>query len=123
MKCIFSIAPVGSLEKSRAPDIGRGGTGHGACASGVLSVPGSIRVRHQTPGTGCGLNPVGASGAACLLWVSLTESTGRSGRVRWFGSGAPERLQCSLGKGPDDSGCVRWCGFGDPEHLQTSLRT
>ena len=37
MKCIFSITPVGNLEKSERP---------------VQSVPGSARVRHRTPGTG-----------------------------------------------------------------------
>jgi len=36
--------------------------------------------------------------------VTLTESTGRSGRVRWFGFGAPKRLSCSLGKGSDAQG-------------------
>ena len=38
MKCIFSIAPVGNLEKSReSPDALRGGTGRWPLASGVLS--------------------------------------------------------------------------------------
>ena len=40
MKCIFSIALVGSLEKSReklSPDALRGGTGRWPLASGVLS--------------------------------------------------------------------------------------
>jgi len=42
MKCIFSIAPVGNLEKSQecfshSPDALRGGTGRWPLASGVLS--------------------------------------------------------------------------------------
>ena len=39
IKCTFSIAPVGNLEKSRecSPDALRGGTGRWPLASGVLS--------------------------------------------------------------------------------------
>jgi len=94
-KCIFSIAPMGNLKMSRecflaekhSPDAGRGRTGRCVCASGVQSVPGSARVRHRTPGTRRGLDPV-ASSAACPLLVSLTESTGHSRCVRWYASGA-----------------------------------
>jgi len=56
------------------------------------------------PGTRRKVNPVGTSGAASLLRVSLTESTRRSRHVRWFGSGAPACLRFSLGKGPDAQG-------------------
>ena len=58
MKCIFSIAPMESLEKSPI------GTRRCACASGVLSTFGSVRVEHQMLCTGCGLDPVCASGVA-----------------------------------------------------------
>jgi len=66
MECIFSIAPMGNLDKSQecSPDASRGGTRRCVCASGVLSVPGSVGVRHRTPGTGRGLDPVCASGVA-----------------------------------------------------------
>ena len=36
-------------------------------------VLGSVRVLHPTLSTGRRVTPVHASGAACLLWVSLTE--------------------------------------------------
>ena len=61
IKCIFSTASVGNLEKSRecfSPDAGRGGTGRYVCASGVLAMAGSARVRHRTPGTRHRLDPV-----------------------------------------------------------------
>ena len=62
MECIFSIAPMGNLDKSQecSPDASRGGTRRCVCASGVLSVG----VRHRTPGTGRGLDLVCASGVA-----------------------------------------------------------
>jgi len=59
MKCIFSIAPVGNLEKSRECFSLR--NTHRTLASGapdaeserpVQSVPGPARVRHRTLGTG-----------------------------------------------------------------------
>jgi len=84
---------------------------------------GLVRVKHRTLSIERRVTSVHASDAACLLLVSLTESTGRSGHVRWFTSGAPERLHCSLGKGPDAHECVWWCGSGDPVRLQFSLRT
>ena len=49
------------MEKSRecfSPDAGRGGTGRYVCASGVLAMAGSARVRHRTPGTRHRLDPV-----------------------------------------------------------------
>ena len=52
---------------TEAPDAGHGGTGCSACASGVLSVPGLVTLRHRTPGTGRGLNRVGVFGAASLM--------------------------------------------------------
>ena len=52
------------LAKKYSPDADCIGTGRWGCASGVLSVPGPVRVRHRTLGTGRRLNPVGASGAA-----------------------------------------------------------
>ena len=57
------VAGVFSLEKHSA-DAGRGGTKRCAYASGVLSVPDSVRVRHRTLGTRRRLNPACVSGAA-----------------------------------------------------------
>ena len=59
MKCIFSIAPVGNLEKSRECFSLR--NTHRTLASGALdaeserpvqTLPGPARVRHRTTGTG-----------------------------------------------------------------------
>jgi len=49
------VAGVHRTLATEAPD---------AESTGVLSVPGSVRIRHRTPGTGRGLNSVGASSAA-----------------------------------------------------------
>ena len=51
MKCIFSIAPVGILEKSRAPDAGPEAP-DAVPVRPVCRLPGSARVRHRTPDTG-----------------------------------------------------------------------
>ena len=59
MKCVFSIAPVGNLEKSRECFSLR--NSHRTLASGapnaesehpLQTMPGSARVRHRTTGTG-----------------------------------------------------------------------
>ena len=59
MKCIFSIAPVGNLEKSRecfslrkhSPDAGSEAP-DAVSERPVCRLPGSARVRHRTTGTG-----------------------------------------------------------------------
>ena len=59
MKCIFSIAPVGNLEKSRecfslrkhSPDAGSEAP-DAVSERPVQTVPGPARVRHRTIGTG-----------------------------------------------------------------------
>jgi len=59
MKCIFSIAPVGNLEKSRecfslrkhSPDAGSEAP-DAVSERPVCRLAGSARVRHRTPGTG-----------------------------------------------------------------------
>ena len=71
IKCIFSIAPVGNLEKSRertlateAPDA--------ASERPVQTVPGPARVRHRTKGTGCRpVRPVVSVRCAGVLRPSL----------------------------------------------------
>jgi len=73
--------------------LSRRSTRRWAYASGVLSVPGPVRVRHWTLGTGRRLNPVAASSVVWLLQESLTESTGRSGCIWWCASGV--RAFCS----------------------------
>jgi len=52
MKCIFSIASVGNLEKLRAPGAGVGSTGRWSRASGVVSVCGSGVQSAPDAGTG-----------------------------------------------------------------------
>ena len=72
MKCIFSIAPMKSLEKSpecfltekHPRDALTVGTGRCAYVSSVLFASDSVRVKHQTLCTGYGLDPVCVSGVA-----------------------------------------------------------
>ena len=110
MKCIFSIAPVGKLEKSRTGRCPRG-TGRCVCASGVQAVPGSARVRHRTPGTGRGLDPVGASGVLspmfCVFALLSGYETGEHRTVRCSASNDPTSLHTSLSLSPLRIGRVR----------------
>jgi len=65
MKCIFSIAPVGSLEKSRETLTGRWPWKHWTLSLRVRCtvVLGSTRVKHQTVSTGRRVAHVHVSGA------------------------------------------------------------
>jgi len=75
MKCIFFIAPVGNLEKSRTLDA--------ESERPVQTVPGPARVRHQTIGTGRWLErPVVRVRCAGVLQPSLRMSPVSTGRVR-----------------------------------------
>ena len=93
MKCIFSIAPVGDLEKSRecflAEEHSPDADSEAPDAVPVRPVsrqPDSVRVRHRTIGTGRSLErPVVSVRCAGFLRPSLgvsPVSTGRSGGSR-----------------------------------------
>jgi len=88
MKCIFSIVPVGNLEKSRKCFSLR--NTHRTLASGapdaeserpVQTVPGPVRVRHRTIGTGRWLEcPVVRVRCAGVLRPSLRMGPVSTGR-------------------------------------------
>jgi len=84
------------LTEKHSPDALITGTERWACASGSLSLSGIVRVKHRTLCTGCGLDPITASGVAWLWWVLLTKSTGCLGCVRWCESSGPTCLTNSL---------------------------
>ena len=71
------------------------GTGRRVCASGVQAVPGSARVRHQTPSIGHRLDPVGASSDVSPVLCAFAMLSGYEiGEHRT--DRCPARLQTSL---------------------------
>ena len=108
MKCIFSIAPVGNLEKSRECSSHRNThrtlAAEAPDAEVVRPVCCGARVKHQTVNTGRRGAHVRASDAILLWPVCLTGSTGRSGSVRWCASGDLSVLQSSLILSPVSTG-------------------
>ena len=103
MKCIFSIAPMGILEKSRecfslrkhSPDAGSEAS-DAVSERPVCRLPGSARVRHRTQ--------AGASGAMSPVSARFANLSGcESGEhrtVRWLASGDPASLRSSLRMSP-----------------------
>jgi len=118
MKCIFSIVPVGNLEKSRecflaeehSPDADTEAP-DAVPVRPVSRQPDSVRVRHRTIGTGRSLeHPVVCVRCEEVSQTSLRMSpmsTGRSGCVRWLASGDPASLRSSLRMSPVCTGRVR----------------
>jgi len=104
MKCIFSIAPVGNLEKSRecSPDVGPEAP-DAVSVRPVCRLPSSARVRHRTQaGVSSVLSPVSARFA--LLPGS---KSGEHRTVRCSASGDRASLQTSLSFSPMCIGRVR----------------
>jgi len=137
MKCIFSIAPVGNLEKSRECSSHRNThrtlAAEAPDAEVVRPVCCGARVKHQTVNTGRRGAHVHASDAILLWPVCLTGSTGRSGSVRWCASGGtlrerpvvcvrwPERFAELSDFKSGEHRTVRCSASGDSVFLQTSV--
>ena len=91
MKCIFSIAPVGNLEKSRECFSLASGAPDAESERLVQTVPGPARVRHRTIGTGRWLErPVVRIRCAGVLRPSLRMGPVSTGRYRCLTSGDPQ---------------------------------
>jgi len=110
MKCIFSIAPVGNLEKSRECFTHRtlaSGAPEAESERPVQTVPGPARVRHRTIGTGRWLErPVARVRCAGVLRPSLRMGPVSTGRYRCLASGDPASLRSSLRTGPVCTGLL-----------------
>ena len=105
MKCIFSIAPMESLEKSweHSPDTGLGGTGR--CSFLARGV-GSTEQSASDDGQALLARPVMDD----ISSENASASTGCSRSIWWCESGDPARLTTSLCMGPVSTERV-WCSI------------